>query len=178
MAFQHPPASRTYSPQHSCHACEYSSRSSPGHEQRRAAELLRLLCRWGTSTQSFITGQGMGGLFPARMQLSLLSLSLLGTGSPDAGPVIQEHHTLWALKLHTQLPPSKCARRGELQLCSSATSCALSCLMPVCPGVWVGCKAGFAKGILQRGYRGLWVCQIPQTHSVAGVVAAQTPVEV
>lgn len=41
------------------------------------------------------------------MWLSCLYLLLLGTGPSDAGPVIQEHHPLWALKLHTQLPPSK-----------------------------------------------------------------------
>lgn len=107
---------------------------------------------WETSTQSCIAGWSTGGLFPAWINLSLLSLSLLGTGSPDAGSVIQEHHTLWALKLHTQLPPSKCVRRG---VCSSAMSCALSCLMPGCPGVWVGCKASFVKGVLQRGCREL-----------------------
>lgn len=67
-----------------------------------------------------IAGRGTGGPSPAWIQLSHLSLSLLGTGPPDAGPVIQEHHPLWALKLHTQLPPSKHAgRRGGMQLCSS-----------------------------------------------------------
>lgn len=84
----------------------------------------------------------MGGLSPAWMQLSLLSLSLLGTGSPDAGPVIQEHHTLWALKLHTQLPPSKCVRRGGLHLCHVLCS--------QLPDAWLPWGVGRLQG---------WLCE-------------------
>lgn len=50
--------------------------------------------------------------------------------------------------------------------CSSAMSCALSCLMPGWPGVWVGCKAGFAKGILQRGCRELWGSGSAESHTL------------
>lgn len=45
-------------------------------------------------------------------------------------------------------------------------SCALSCLMPGCPGLWVGCKAGFAKGILQRGCRELWGSGSAESHNL------------
>lgn len=106
---------------------------------------------WGASTQSHIAGQGMGGLFPAWMHLSLLSLSLLGTGSPDAGPVIQEHHTLWALKLHTELPPSKCVRRGVCHvLCSQLPDTWL----PWGVGRLQGqpCKRDLAEGLAVESY--------------------------
>lgn len=116
------------------------------------------------------------------MQLSRLSLSLLGTGPPDAGPVIQEHHPLWALKLHTQLPPSKRVGRGGGRSSApggGAEGGHVSCSQ--LPDAWLPwgtgrqrgglCERDLAVG-LQRAM-GQWGCRSPQAPSVAWAGAAQ-----
>lgn len=45
------------------------------------------------------------GLFKQKATLS--SLSSNHAGSPDVGSAGQKHHQMWAVQLHTQLPPCK-----------------------------------------------------------------------
>lgn len=47
-------------------------------------------------------------------------------------------------------------------LCSQLPDAWLTCD----PRVWVGCKAGFAKGILQRGCRELWGSGSAESHTL------------